>query len=187
MTELPARAGHGGPQRERRPVVLPQADPFADFDGLYRSQMGPLTVFLMRMGASAYEAADAAHEAFVSTLPDTWRSLAYPKAYLRTTAYRCYLRQATSMDRPTDPVPDRPGGTCPLQLLELTAEQERVADALLQLPFAQREAMAWVLDGFSYAEIAQHLGKTPATVRQNYRHARIRLVEILGLKGKEER
>ncbi|MFK0203456.1 RNA polymerase sigma factor [Streptomyces lavendulae] len=179
MTELPAAAPITG-QRVRRSLVPTQQD--YEFDAFYTFEMTRVSVFLMNLGASPYEAADAAHEAFLALLPDKWRTLEHPGAYLRTVAYRKYLRQATSRMLPTDPVPDRPGGTCPMELIILTNEQQRMLDLLAELPLAEREAMAWNLDGFNHEETAAILGKNPAAVRQAYKRARTRLINALGLK-----
>ncbi|WP_143204933.1 RNA polymerase sigma factor [Streptomyces sp. CB02009] len=156
------------------------------FDALYTSEMRAVTVFLMNLGASVYEAADAAHEAFLTLLPDKWRELEHPRAWLRKVAHRNYLRQVDRRDHPLDPVPDRPGGTCPVDLVLLTEEQTRVLQALGQLPPAEREAIAWKLDGFTHEEAARALGKSPAAVRKAYERARTRLITLLELKRKVE-
>ncbi|MFD9304106.1 RNA polymerase sigma factor [Streptomyces sp. NPDC060048] len=180
MSELPAPAGHVGPQQQLQPFVPSQQD--YEFEVFYTREMHRVSLFLMNLGASLYEAADATHEAFVVLLPDKWRTLEYPGAYLRVTAYRFYLRQTNNRLVPTDPVPDRPGGTCPVELVILTAEQQRMLDALRALPPAEREAMAWSLDGFSHEETAAALGKKPVAVRKAYQRARERLLVHLGLK-----
>ncbi|MFJ3176386.1 RNA polymerase sigma factor [Streptomyces roseus] len=149
----------------------------------YRAEMPRMTVFLRNLGASVYEAADAGHEAFLTLLPDRWREIEHPSAWLRTVAYWKYLRQATSRTQPLDPIPERPGGTCPVDLVLLTEQQAAVRDALGQLSPAEREAMAWKLDGFTHQEAAQALGKDLAAVRQSYLRARKRLASILKLKG----
>ncbi|MFJ9598067.1 RNA polymerase sigma factor [Streptomyces virginiae] len=157
-----------------------------EFDVFYRNEMPRMTVFLVNLGASVYEAADAAHEAFLTLLPDKWKELEHPRAWLRTVAYRKYLRQATSRTQPLDPVPDRPGGTCPVDLVLLTEQQTSVLDALGQLPPAEREAMAWRLDGFTHEQTAQALSKDAAAVRQAYGRARRRLITVLGMTKEAE-
>ncbi|MFJ8570413.1 RNA polymerase sigma factor [Streptomyces sp. NPDC093514] len=152
------------------------------FEAFYTSEMPKVSTFLMNLGASPYEAADATHEAFEKLLPDKWHSLEYPKAYLRTVAHRNYLRQVGSRVLPTDPVPDRPGGTCPVELVILTDERQQMLGLLATLPPAEREAMAWNLDGFTHEETAKALGKKPAAVRKAYVRARARLINALELK-----
>ncbi|MFD5620542.1 RNA polymerase sigma factor [Streptomyces yangpuensis] len=181
MTELPAAPVAKAAPALRAPRQH-QHQVQSEFDAFYLREMPRVTVFLVNLGASVYEAADAAHEAFLTLLPDKWRGLDHPGAWLRTVAYRKYLRQTTARTQPMDPVPDRPGGTCPVDLVLLTEQQRCVLDALGQLSPAEREAMAWKLDGFTHEQTAQALGKSPAAVRQAYTRARQRLITILGLK-----
>ncbi|MFH8470388.1 RNA polymerase sigma factor [Streptomyces sp. NPDC017991] len=152
-----------------------------DFSVFYTQEMHTVTVFLMHQGATAYEAADAAHEAIAKLLPDLWRTLEHPRAWLRVTAQRCYWRQSNTRITPTDAVPERPGGTCPLTTVTVSEFQQSVLDALRQLPPTMRTVMAWDIDGFTYAEIATHLDMSPAAVRQNISRARKRLITLLGL------
>jgi RNA polymerase sigma-70 factor (ECF subfamily) len=152
-----------------------------DFNAFYTQEMSAVTVFLMHQGATAYEAADAAHEAIAKLLPDLWRTLEHPRTWLRVTAQRCYWRQSTTRAAPTDPLPDRPGGTCPLTTVVISEFQQTVLDALHQLPPTMRTVMAWDIDGFTYTEIAEALTMSPAAVRQNVSRARKRLIALLGL------
>ncbi|GAA1045633.1 RNA polymerase sigma factor [Streptomyces murinus] len=152
-----------------------------DFNAFYTQEMSAVTVFLMHQGATAYEAADAAHEAVAKLLPDLWRTLDHPRAWLRITAQRCYWRQTTTRAAPTDPVPDRPGGTCPLAAVVVSEFQQTVLDALRRLPPTMRTVMAWDIDGFTYTEIAEALAMNPAAVRQNISRARRRLITALDL------
>jgi RNA polymerase sigma factor (sigma-70 family) len=55
-----------------------------------------------------------------------------------------------------------------------------VAQQLSTLPAAQREVFELVLAELDTNEIADLLGKTPATIRQNLAHARKRLRTNLG-------
>ncbi|WP_329266667.1 hypothetical protein [Streptomyces sp. NBC_01451] len=57
-----------------------------DFNAFYTREMSAVTVFLMHQGATAYEAADAAHEAMTKLLPDLWQTLDHPRTWLRVTA-----------------------------------------------------------------------------------------------------
>ncbi|MGW7071733.1 RNA polymerase sigma factor [Streptomyces sp. NPDC054855] len=163
--------------------TLPAPAPFRrdDFNAFYTQEMSAVTVFLMHQGATAYEAADAAHEAMAKLLPDLWRTLDHPRTWLRIAAQRCYWRQSNTRAAPTDPVPDRPGGTCPLAALVISEFQQAVLDALGRLPPTMRTVMAWDIDGFTYAEISEALAMSPAAVRQNISCARKRLIILLGL------
>lgn len=152
-----------------------------DFEVFYTQEMTAVTVFLMHQGATPYEAADAAHEAMTKLLPDLWQTLEHPRTWLRVTAQRCYWRQNTTRTTPTDPLPDRPGGTCPLAAVVISEFQHTVLDALRRLPPTMRTVMAWDIDGFTYPEIAQALCMSPAAVRQNVSRARKRLIALLDL------
>ncbi|MFB7229780.1 RNA polymerase sigma factor [Streptomyces fimicarius] len=151
-----------------------------DFALFYSEHLAVLTRFVMRLGASPYEAADAAQVAFVEAFPK-WDQITAPRAWLRTVAARAYLRQVGLRDRPTGSLPDRPGGHCPLDEVVLREQEQRVYDALGMLPPRQRQVMAWHLDGFSHAEISGQLGITAEAVRQNYARARLSLKKALNL------
>jgi RNA polymerase sigma-70 factor (ECF subfamily) len=150
-----------------------------DFALFYGEHMGALTRFVMRLGASPHEAADAAHTAFAEAFPK-WSQITAPRAWLRTVAARAYLRQTRLRNHPVDTVPDQPGGTCPLEAVILKDEEHAVYAALGALPPRQRQVMAWHLDGFSHTEISHELGITVEAVRQNYARARASLKCALG-------
>ncbi|NUP40785.1 MAG: sigma-70 family RNA polymerase sigma factor [Streptomyces sp.] len=73
------------------PVARKPVQAFSDTDGasptlttssledLYRVEMPQLTRFLVRVGATPYEAADAAHEAFTVAI-EKWDSIREPRA-----------------------------------------------------------------------------------------------------------
>ncbi|MFD5888709.1 RNA polymerase sigma factor [Streptomyces sp. NPDC060334] len=185
MTEVPAPlATRTAAARPRSAQTYQQGQ--EELEAFYLAEMPRMTVFLLNIGASVYEAADAAHEAILTLLPDKWKEIDHPRAWLRTVAYRNYLRQTTSRTHPLDPVPDRAGGTCPVDVVLLSEQQTAVLDALRQLSPAEREAMAWKLDGFTHKDAARALGKDPAAVRQAYVRARQRLISILELKKEAE-
>ncbi|MGW6456438.1 RNA polymerase sigma factor [Streptomyces sp. NPDC055078] len=179
MSEPPVTTGTEA--RHRQSVLGQPAIQRDDFDAFYTSEMRAVSVFLMHQGATPYEAADAAHEAIARLLPDKWRTLKHPRAWLRVTAQRCYWRQDDCRTSPRDPVPDRPGGTCPVTEVVLTETQQRIVDALNRITPGRRTIMAWHLDGFTYDEIAHMLDMKPAAVRQNICRARKDLISILGL------
>ncbi|UGQ13536.1 sigma-70 family RNA polymerase sigma factor [Yinghuangia sp. ASG 101] len=151
-----------------------------DFALFYSEHLGLLTRFVMRLGASPYEAAEAAQSAFVEAFPK-WSQITTPPAWLRTVAARAYLRQTQIREQPTDAIPERSGGACPLAALVLKDEEQRVYAALSSLSPRQRQVMAWHLDGFSHSEISEELGMTAEAVRQNYARARVSLKRTLGL------
>ncbi|MFE7268531.1 RNA polymerase sigma factor [Streptomyces sp. NPDC057592] len=179
MTELPVTTTAAGGQRRKRPSALPRDD----FDALYIEEMRGVTVHLIYRGATPYEAADAAHEAFIELLPDRWRTIEYPAAYLRKVAWTKYLRQQHHLESPRDSVPDRPGGTCPIAEVFLTDTQQRIVSAIQQLSPAQREVLAWQFDEFEYCEIAEFTGKTEMALRTNAKRGRAMLKKILLVEG----
>ncbi|MEU3787733.1 sigma-70 family RNA polymerase sigma factor [Streptomyces sp900129855] len=150
----------------------------SSLEDLYRVEMPQLTRFLVRVGATPYEAADAAHEAFTIAI-EKWDRIREPRAWLRKVAHRCYLRQTGQRDTPYDPLPDRPGGTCPIAHVTLKEGNQRVLNALAQLPPLQRHVMAWAQDGFTDREIAQALDIREDAVRKNRSRARRRLQQTL--------
>jgi RNA polymerase sigma factor (sigma-70 family) len=165
-------------QRAQTPLRVPGSR--LDFVMFYSEHLAILTRFVMRLGASPYEAAEAAHVAFVEAFPK-WSQITSPRAWLRTVAARAYLRQTRLRDQPTDTIPDQPGGKCPLEAVVLKDEEQHVYAALGTLPPRQRQVMAWHLDGFSHTEISDELGITVEAVRQNYARARASLKRALGL------
>ncbi len=113
-----------------------------------------MTVHLMYRGATPYEAADAAHEAFLELLPERWRVIEHPPAYLRQVAWTKYLRQPHHLESPLDPVPDRPRGTCPISEVMLSASQQRSLEAIQRHTPAQQQVLAWQLHGIESRTIA---------------------------------
>lgn len=142
---------------------------------LHDREWVPLTRFLIFHGASWVEAQDAVQEAFTE-LCVRRVEVRHPRAWLRTVAYRCWLKRPVREAPVDDPLSCRPGhdvddGT-PMSAVEIGEEHRRVLDLLLALPPKQRAAMAWYLDGFPAAEIAEAMNISPAAVHQNLKRAR---------------
>ncbi|MFF4484548.1 sigma-70 family RNA polymerase sigma factor [Streptomyces sp. NPDC021218] len=168
---------------QRRPSVPAACDEVlrASFTTHYEENMPGLIRFVMRYGATPYEAADAAQAAYIEAFR-VWHLIASPAAWLRKVAFRQYLRQTPRpQEELTDEVPDRPAFSCPLEKVVLKDEETRVYEALARLPMRQRQVIAWHLDGFSTNEIANVLDMRPPAVRQNLARARAQLKELLGL------
>lgn len=156
----------------------------ADVGCSYQEDQPYLIRFLLRHGATFPEAEDAVHSAFVE-LMRARQSVRSPRAWLRTVALRAFLRQTVPED-PEGDLADRLAETSvnwhtPLQAAELGEQQRRVLQALLQLPFKQRTVMAWHLDEFSTAEIAEAMGMEKPAVLQNLSRARRTLKLQLGI------
>lgn len=190
MTDLrqQVRARPTAPMSKDRNDFIPATDDETvrkEFDQYYMENFPLLVRFLMRQGATSYEAADAAQEAFIAALPQ-WHNLHSPRAWLRTVAFRQYLRQ--NSDPATELFQEEvrsaggaAGGRCAMYEVMLREEEQHVIAALSSLPTRQREVMAWHLDHFTTAEIAAELNMQPAAVRQNLARARGQLKVLLGL------
>jgi RNA polymerase sigma factor (sigma-70 family) len=152
-------------------------------EALHSAQYPALVRFLLLNGASWTEAQDAAQDAFTQMCAPGV-SVAHPKAWLRTVAWRSWVRQQV---KPEDCCAELPEPTLilqwstPAQAAEIGEEQRHVIALLLTLPAKQRAAMAWYLDGFTTEESARAMGTTQAAVRQNLGRARTALKTALGL------
>jgi RNA polymerase sigma factor (sigma-70 family) len=146
----------------------------AEFEACYRNEFLPLVKFLMRLGLSDHDAADAAQSAFLEAYR-CWQQIRNPRAWLRRVAPRFHKRL------PERPVEDVAIGDQPRlsDSLEIREQTRRVMAALRRLPPHQREVMAWTYDGFNPTEIAQELGYEPAAVRKNLQRARENLKRLL--------
>lgn len=139
--------------------------------------------FMMHVGASRYDAQDAAQEAFteswelMSRDPGAWRAINGKAAWIRTTALRRLARPPGSRRRPLitadGTIADRPDTG--LDHAELTAQTQAVLQALRQLDSESRAVMAFSFDGFTTAETADALNKTQQQVRDVKKKARINL------------
>lgn len=69
--------------------------------------------------------------------------------------------------------------SCTIDEPNVWEDRHRVLQMLDELPPAQRETVELIFKGFEPQEIAEHLGKKPATVRSNLRHAEERLRSLL--------
>lgn len=153
-----------------------------DFSACYTRELSSLTWFVMSLGADAHRAADVAQSAFAEAFA-VWDRIQHPTAWLRRVAGRLYYRYLVTEENPVEDVPDRPGPLSAASVVELHDEARRVLAALADLPPKQRQVMAWIIDGFSPAEIARELDVDPATIRQSLAKARKNLKQQLGIAG----
>ncbi|MFF8955548.1 RNA polymerase sigma factor [Streptomyces sp. NPDC014894] len=177
----PAPGALSGALPAAPPAALPGKDLAAE---LHEAEYPGLVRFLLFSGASWTEAQDAAQDAFTQMCRPGVR-ISRPKSWLRTVAWRSWLRQQV---RPEDPCGHLPEvrtahWQSPAHAAELGAEERRVIELLLGLPAKQRAALAWNLDGFTTQESAGAMGITPEAVRQNLARARAALKARLGLEG----
>lgn len=172
------------PLQQRHPAG-PQGRDLAE--ELHHVEYPGLVRFLLLHGAAWNEAQDAAQDAFTQ-MCRPGASIRCPKAWLRTVAWRSWLRQQVC-EEPCAEIPDVPTAhwQSPAHAAELGAEERRVIELLLLLPAKQRAVMAWTLDGFTAQESAEAMGITAEAARQNLSRARATLKAQLGLEGSGDR
>ncbi|MEV4191253.1 RNA polymerase sigma factor [Streptomyces toxytricini] len=154
-------------------------------EALHHEQYPALVRFLLLSGASWSEAQDAAQDAFTK-MCTPGMVIQYPKAWLRTVAWRSWLSQQVREEEACAELPEPHVGLSwqtPAQAAEIGEEERQVIAQLLKLPSKQRAALAWTLDGFTTEESARAMGTTQAAVRQNLARARAALKEGLGLES----
>ena len=141
-----------------------------EFDAFFRAEFPPLVAFLCKAGFEVETARDVAAEAMLHAL-EAWPVAGDPRAWIRGVAGR--LSDAAGEARADwslagDPRDDE-------ELAALVEKHAGLIDLLASLPGRQRMVLAWSLDGFTPAQIAEALRITPSTVRSTLRHVRERL------------
>ena len=141
-----------------------------EFDAFFRAEFPPRVAFLCKAGFEVETARDVAAEAMLHAL-EAWPVAGDPRAWIRRVAGR--LSDAAGDARADwslagDPRDDE-------ELAALVEKHAGLIDLLASLPGRQRMVLAWSLDGFTPAQIAEALRITPSTVRSTLRHVRERL------------
>lgn len=161
----------------------PEPDPRADLDAFLNSHYRYFLIGAMAVGATVDEAYEAVQAAVADMLKkDTWSRLTRnPKAWVRKAVRHAYYDQQEKCrrNRKIENLPSPSGGYMDGSP-NVWEDWQWVAQMLGTLPPAQREVFELVLAELDTKEIADLLGKTPATVRQNLAHARRRLKASLG-------
>jgi RNA polymerase sigma factor (sigma-70 family) len=150
-----------------------------EFAACYAAEMPVLVRFLMKCGASEQDAMDAAHNAFVQ-LYQQWATVRRPKPWLRTVAFRIFLKMPITGEHPLSAEHDQPSVAPASACLELYEEERAVLAAFRQLPMTQRAVFALYFDKFPIREIAEILQMKEDAVRQNIVRARATLKGLLG-------
>ncbi|WP_439382023.1 RNA polymerase sigma factor [Amycolatopsis lexingtonensis] len=153
-----------------------------DFDAFFRADFAPLVAFLCKAGFEVETARDAAAEAMVHAL-EAWPALDDPRAWVRRVAGRLLDGAGDARADWTlagDPREDR-------ELAVLVDQHAGLIDLLASLPGRQRMVLAWSLDGFTPAQIADALRIAPATVRSTLRHVRERLRRLRAVRPGDQR
>jgi RNA polymerase sigma-70 factor (ECF subfamily) len=158
-----------------------------EYNAFFKKDFTPLTRFVAALGASMAEAEDIAQLAMLDVLP-RWARVENPSAYVRTTARHAYWK-GLQRDRRAREAELRGRGyiTADGAIAVTNHEDQYVLDLLRKLPERQREVMAYTIDAYTPAEIAQELGCPTSTVRSQLRHARNRLQDELNARAQAER
>lgn len=179
--------GRGAVEREAaaaQAAPAPGPDAGADFEAFWDAHYRYFLMFLMAVGATVEDAHDTVHDVVVKMLKkDTWAGLTTnPRAWVRKDVLHTYYDQQNRRRRmreiekslPAPPGSYVDGGP------NVWEDWQWVRQVLSTLPPAQREVVELILAEMDASEIADLLGKTPATIRQNLAHARKRLRADLG-------
>jgi RNA polymerase sigma factor (sigma-70 family) len=159
----------------------------ADWIAFYDAEYHRVVRFVMRNGASLEDACDATAEAFLdswalmTSRPGNWAQIRDRRSWIRAVALRKRQRPPGSRRRPllagNTEIPDmaapgpEPG--------ELTAQTQAVLQALRGLDNQAQAVMAYLMDGFPAAVIAETLGVTEQRVRDVTKRARASLKRTL--------
>jgi RNA polymerase sigma factor (sigma-70 family) len=149
-------------------------------EAFFRDQYPRLLKGIIVLAAGDVDLATEAMGEAMAVACERWDSIENPPAYLYKVAANWLIKQKRKARR-TIPMPS---GEIGEKLNHATAQPiweqwPWVMELLEQLPPAQREVMACIVDGLRPAEIAELLGKDPAAVRQNLSAARRRLRKYL--------
>jgi RNA polymerase sigma-70 factor (ECF subfamily) len=152
----------------------------ATFDAYYLDDFTSLMWFAFRLGTpSMPEAEDAAQDAMRTALRH-WDEIEAPYAYTRA-AVRREVHRANARSARRREAEARAARQEVRSVADVFDRDTTMVLAMLRsLPPVQREALALAMDGFEPSEIAAINGQHTATVRSNLRHARRRLVQLLG-------
>ena len=147
-------------------------------EALYRAHRSWLTGWLrQRLGAGADRAADFAQDTFVRLLQAGERppALAQPRSYLATIARgllvdhfrhqdleRAYLAELAALPMAQHPSPEERA-----IILETLLSLDRLLDGLV--PKVREAFLLAQLEGWDYAQIAEHLGVSVSSVKK-YMH-----------------
>lgn len=174
--EQPARTAEiRNPVAHLSSRLNPNPRELAEFSSFYIDHMPNLIAFLLSHGASAADSADVAQETMVCALKN-WPDIESPKAWSRRVASRALVRRIASIEEDTIAEPERSALLPANSDIDSWVQQQDYYRILRSLPPRQRQVMAWTIEGYKPAEIADLLHLDPATVRSNLRKARRTIV-----------
>jgi RNA polymerase sigma factor (sigma-70 family) len=114
-----------------------------------------------------------------------WSTIRMPEAWARRVASRALVRKTASVEDPVDEIIEPSPLLPPLTNVLAWEQRHEVLRLLGLLPPRQRQVMAWSLQGFTPAEIAEELQITGEAVRASLKKARTTLAQHLGTTGDE--
>jgi RNA polymerase sigma factor (sigma-70 family) len=183
----PDVSGLPSPSQIASPPVIVLVEIRAAWIEFYDTHYQRVVRFVMHNGACREEAQDAAQEAFTESWakmeshPDQWLAIGSKESWIRTVALRRYRRPPGPRIRPRlareADLPDRP--TSAPGPDEIAAQTQTVLQALRTLDAQARAVMAFYLDDFPTAVIANALGLTEQKVRDVKKRARAALKSAL--------
>lgn len=164
-------------------VPAPGPDPHADFEAFLEHHYRDFLRALMAVGATTEDAHDAVHEVVLRMLErNTWRRLTTnPTAWVRKAALHTYYdqQQQRRLNGEVRRLPQTRESYVD-DGLNVWENRQWVEQILGTLPPTQRAVLEMTIAEMKASEIADLLGKSPGTVRQNLAHARRRLRANLG-------
>ena len=167
-------------------VPAPGPNPRADFEAFWNHHYRYYLTVLMAIGATMEDARDTISDVIVDMLKkNTWgRLTTNPKAWVRKAVLHIYYdqqkqqrqRQRREIERHLTLTPEYYVDDGP----NVWEDWQWVEQMLSTLPPTQRTVIELIIAEINAREIADLLGKTPETIRQNLAHARKRLRANLG-------
>lgn len=183
-TSGPPSSWPGAPSPGLMPVLTEIRPAWIDF---YDTHYLRVVRFVMLNGACLQDAQDAAQEAFTASWtlidsdPDRWLAVSGKEAWIRVVALRRYRRPLGPRIQPQlaegAVIPDLPNPDPGPE--ELTEQTQMVLQALRSLNEQDRTVMAFYLDDFPTAAIADVLDLTEQRVRDVKKRARVALKTTL--------
>jgi RNA polymerase sigma-70 factor (ECF subfamily) len=169
--QIAAAAGHPVTAPPTRQPELDAANR-ETFSAFYHDFTPNLVALLVAKGARAADAADIAQE----TMTQAWRywsTITSPKAWARTVASKALARRIGAIDEDLIADPERSALLLPSASdIDEWIQHDDYTRVLSSLPSRQRQVIAWTMEGYKPAEIAEQLHIDPQTVRSNLRNAR---------------
>jgi len=143
---------------------------YASFEAFYAEDRVRLINFLVAFGAPHADAEDIVQEAMLSAALNWETASINPRPYVRTAVKRIYLRRkGQDQNRAWAEQQHLDAGNTTALFDEDT---RHIYDIVRALPEAQREVIAWTIDGYKPAEIAEFTERAVDTMYALRRTAR---------------